>query len=662
VQFDKNTVVETDFQTIVDSIPQIVWVTRGDGFNELFSRRWYEYTGLTAAESHDDGWGAVLHPDDLARTEELWQQSLATGDPFDIEYRFRRHDGVFRWFFGSARALRDATGTVVRWFGTLTDIDERIAAEQTLTFLLDASEALGGGLDLDERLDALARTIAPRLAEWCLIYMCAPNGDLTLRAIAHDNAELVQRVRDRLAHEREPFLGETVEMVMRTGASLLVPATVERLPGADVMLEHALGISSATVVPLRTGGEVIGALQLINSASGRAVTDDQRRIAEALAARAAIALDNARLFERERQIARTFQNAALPATLPNVRGVVLDASYEAASSEALVGGDWYDALRLRDGRVVLSIGDVAGHGLAAAVTMQAMRQAVRTVAHVFADPIMILDAADRTLRNESPDRIVTAFVGIYDAIEGEFRYALAGHPPPLVRRADGSVVTLESPGLPLGLRENSTDDGHAIPLGAGDLVVLYTDGVLEATRDVLEGERLLKDAVARNGDDPRYAAHRIVAHAIPQGAFDDVAVLTLGVSTAATAVRGCWSFATDDAAGAAHANAEYLDCLRAYGISDPALFYAARTVFGEMIGNAVRHAGGTIEIVFEARTEPVLHVLDRGGGFVLAPYLPSDVLAERGRGLYLVWCLTNEFNVSRRTKGGSHARAVLRTR
>ena len=657
---------DRDFQIVADSIPQMVWVTRADGYHELYNRRWYEYTGLSEAESYADGWSRVLHPDDYVRTLAIWDHSLATGDPYDIEYRFRRSDGVFRWFLGSARAARDPAGAIVRWYGTLTDIDERVAAERTLQFLLDASDALGGSLDLDRTLDALARVAVPRLAEWCLIYLRRDDGRVALRTAMHEDPDLVARIRKALAGAVDDDLDETVRLTLRSGESVLLPTTAARLlivpaaPGSTP-LPRDVGNSSAIAVPLRAGGEVIGVLHLINSASGRVATDAQRRIAEALGARASIVLDNARLFERERQIAQAFQQAALPATLPRIAGLVLDAVYEAGSAEALVGGDWYDALRLRDGRVVITVGDVAGHGLAAAVTMQAVRQALRTVTHVYADPVTILDAADRTLRTESPECIVTAFVGIYDPVEAELRYALAGHPPPLVRRADGRIETLESPALPLGLREPSSDPGHAHAIAAGDLVVLYTDGVIEATRDVIEGERRLASAIGTTPADAPDAAHRIATRSLATRASDDVAILTLGVLQVGADIVGRWTFACDDADAAHAARETFVTLLQERRKVDAGSLYAARLVFMELVGNVVRYGRGIVDIAFEDLDDPVLHVLDRGPGFVLAPHLPSDVLSERGRGLYLVWSLTSEVNVTLRSHGGAHARAVLRT-
>jgi PAS domain S-box-containing protein len=116
---------EAQFRTLSEAVPQMVWVTRPDGHHEYYNARWYEYTGLTAEQSLGRGWSGPLHPDDRGRAEARWKQSTDTGTEYEIEYRFRRADGAYRWFLGRARPERDEAGNVVRWFGTCTDIHDR---------------------------------------------------------------------------------------------------------------------------------------------------------------------------------------------------------------------------------------------------------------------------------------------------------------------------------------------------------------------------------------------------------------------------------------------------------------------------------------------------------------------------------------------------------
>ncbi len=235
--------------------------------------------------------------------------------------------------------------------------------------------------------------------------------------------------------------------------------------------------------------------------------------------------------DREHRASLAFQNAALPKRLPTVPGLTFDAMYEASGEDVFVGGDWYDAFRLLDGRVVVSVGDVIGNGLDAAVTMAAVRQAIRGAAQVFPEPAAVLDAADRALRSEQPDRIVTAFVGILDPLTLAFSYASAGHPPPMLRHPDGSVSELLAIDLPLGLR-NEHGAGHDVTavLPKGSLLVLYTDGLTESTRDVLEGERRLREVLASDGIHGSASAASTIRHAVLGAATDDVAIFTVSVS------------------------------------------------------------------------------------------------------------------------------------
>lgn len=117
---------------IADTMPQLVWTTAPDGYHDFYNRRWYEYTGLTYEQTKGVGWNAVLHPDDLQRTQEVWAKSLQTGADYEIEYRIRRHDGVYRWFLGRALPLRDEKGKITKWFGTCTDIHDQKEVEQKL--------------------------------------------------------------------------------------------------------------------------------------------------------------------------------------------------------------------------------------------------------------------------------------------------------------------------------------------------------------------------------------------------------------------------------------------------------------------------------------------------------------------------------------------------
>jgi chemotaxis family two-component system sensor kinase Cph1 len=234
------------------------------------------------------------------------------------------------------------------------------------------------------------------------------------------------------------------------------------------------------------------------------------------------------VFSREHRIADTLQRAALPGTLPQVDGLAIDAVYEAGSGEAQIGGDWYDAFVLRDERVVISIGDVSGSGVGAAATMGAARQMIRGLAQIVDNPVEILNAVDRAFRIESGNSIITAFVGFLAADRRRLTYASAGHPAPFVRHADGSIIALAAPDLPIGLRDDIAGEAAEAELAPGSVVVLYTDGLTEATRDPIEGERRLVAALSRAdfAAQPRKAAY-LYSQVLDVRPNDDVALLVV---------------------------------------------------------------------------------------------------------------------------------------
>ncbi len=374
-------------------------------------------------------------------------------------------------------------------------------------------------------------------------------------------------------------------------------------------------------------------------------------------------------FNREYRASKAFQEAALPEVLPEIAGLAFAAVYRAANHEAMVGGDWYDAFRIDDGRVILSVGDVMGSGLGAAVTMNAVRQSMRGAAQLFPDPVAILDAADRALRSERPDSIVTAFVAILDPITRSLAYASAGHPPAILRDSDGHVQMLAGSGLPLGIRAMDNDDPErtqSIDLPDPSILVLYTDGLTEITRDVLAGERRLCTFVASPAILEAANPARAIESALIDAAHDDVAIVTVlidGTSVAQRRVEGDrgthWTFPADNAERAEHVRSELGELLLARGASETDLAITG-LIWSELVGNVYRHAGGVADVVLDrSGPAPVLHVLDRGAGFTFVSRLPSSMLAESGRGLFVVSQIARDLSVVAREGGGSHARVVL---
>ncbi|MDP9105566.1 MAG: SpoIIE family protein phosphatase, partial [Candidatus Eremiobacteraeota bacterium] len=532
-------------------------------------------------------------------------------------------------------------------------------------------------LDLDATLKAVAWFTVPDMADWCQIDLRTDDGRIKTVAMAHRDPD-----KDRIAQQfvgrihLNPQAEHGSPYVIRTGK----PQLIEVIPAEIIdpavgdedesRMYHQLGVHSLIAVPLVAEGETLGMLAVLYGPSRRQYSEDDVPMLEELGRRAGLAIHKARLFEREHRAAESFQEASLPATLPKVPGLALDAFYAPGRAEAQVGGDWYDALRLVDGRVIVSIGDVAGSGLEAAVTMGNMRQIIRGIAQVHADPALMLNAADRALRLEHPDKFVTAFVGVVDTITGTLTYASAGQPPPLLRHPDGTIEPLSETGLPLGLRSNSEDiRSTTIELPDGACLLLYTDGLTEFDRMPITGERrlsaLLGEVASEGGE---HLARRLVERMLPGGiARDDVAVLVLTVRAALDRddrgrdILQRWSFDTADGRSASASRRAFAEAFadHAAAIEDVAM---AEMVFGELTSNTVRYAPGPVDVIADwSGPDPVLHVLDKGPGFRHISILPPDLLSESGRGLFIVSALTHDFRVSKGHAGGSHARAVLRT-
>jgi PAS domain S-box-containing protein len=371
--------------------------------------------------------------------------------------------------------------------------------------------------------------------------------------------------------------------------------------------------------------------------------------------------------DRDHRTSLAFQNAAMLKSLPNAPGLIFSAVYEPAEAQALVGGDWYDAFRLSDGRIVLSVGDVMGSGLAAAVTMAGVRQAIRGAAQIYADPGRVLDAADRALRSEQPDGIVTAFMAVIDPISMSLTYASAGHPAPMLRRPNGTIVELLAPDLPLGLRSErrqANPPQETIVVDPGSVLVIYTDGLTEFTHDILDGERRLRDALVEMPSIDSTDIARHVRDTVLTSSNDDVAILTVsfGSPSACGAARTelCtrWSFAIADTAAASCARRGISNALEQLGAA-PRQVTDAELIFVELLSNVMKHAQGDAEVILDLGEAPALNVIDNGPGFTFHAGLPHDDMTESGRGLYIISKLARDLNVVPRANGGSHARAVL---
>ncbi|MGA9944842.1 MAG: SpoIIE family protein phosphatase [Candidatus Cybelea sp.] len=249
---------------------------------------------------------------------------------------------------------------------------------------------------------------------------------------------------------------------------------------------------------------------------------ERRKLAEARAA-----------YEAERRIADTLQEAFLQRVLPTLSAVSFSATYVPATEEAKVGGDWYDVLQLPNDRIFLAIGDVTGHGIDAVLAMSRARQLLIRFALLDATPERVLERANSELvRGKSP--IITALSAVIDIRSGEFAYAAAGHPPPVIVEPGRAARLLEFGSLPLGVTPATEYQTHRVQTAPGAMIVLYTDGLIEHSRDLAQGEAALLEAAEAAARSPGAESAEAIRDAIfrRRSVADDVAIVTVRLSEA----------------------------------------------------------------------------------------------------------------------------------
>ena len=631
---------EDVYRTLADEMPQLVGLARADGSVFYLNRQHATFTGRDTILNAPYDWSEFVHPEDRTMLTEQWRATIASGKTLETRYRLRRHDGVYRWFLNQAVPVRGADGAIVSWIGTATDIDEHQRREDALRLAVKAGEIFASTLNTEIALQQLADTAASQLADWCGVYLFDAHGNLKPVAIAHVDPESVKFVRE---FQRRYPVGESdgIVRVARSGIPERVGPITEEM--YDVIEDpdrreraKSLKLLAIMNVPLAVGDERFGAFSLATSQGGRIFDEDDERTATMLAQRAGIALQNARLYERQRDVARTLQSAFLPASLPTLDGIELDAAYVPGARDVVIGGDWYDADVRSEGRLTFSIGDVAGHDLDAAIPMGKMRQMFRALPGFADDPAAASIVADTILRREHPDVFVTAFLGVYDPATRQLQYVNAGHPPPFIRRPDGKIERLEAAGVPLGLSQFDPPQTRSAHLAPASLLVAFTDGLIEIDRDIDAGELKLASALQH----PAFAICSTPATLVraligTDRAPDDIAILTIRNSGGAD-----WSFDARDADAARSARRGFVERLASWRIAHE-IVSAAEVVLGELLGNVVRYTPGAVDVsVNRLLDKIVICVLDRGPGLRWAASRPADT-SETGRGLYLVEAFSN---------------------
>ncbi|WP_345964110.1 SpoIIE family protein phosphatase [Streptomyces sp. BRB040] len=569
---------------------------------------------------------------------------------------------------GSVATLRDTT--------ELAAVSGRAeVARARLTLLYDAGVRIGTTLDVTRTAEELAEVAVPRFADVAAV-------DL-LEAVQKGQEPTVEAWgrmrRTALCGGAEtpalPPAGKLVTVAPGTAADRALEsgrAVAETVPhdivgpppgdpgpgpgpgpdgdrGPDpdpdrvrAMPEH--GLRSLVTVPLRARGATLGMVHFWRAGDAPAFEEDDLSLAEELAARAAVAVDNARRFTREHAMAVTLQRSLLPRGVPEQNA--LEAAWRYLPAEAGVGGDWFDVIPLPGSRVALVVGDVVGHGLHAAATMGRLRTAVHNLSALdlppdellaYLDDLVIrIDADERTDDEPGEGAGVTGatcLYAVYDAVTGACTMARAGHPAPVVVLPDGTVDSPRVPvSPPLGLNGVPFETAE-LRLAEGSKLVLYTDGLIEdRNRDIDTGLALLHGALRDVADrTPEETCQTVLDTMLPEHPLDDIALLVAGTRLLDPSQVARWDVPSDPRA-VAGVRRECARRLREWGLEEAA--FTLELILSELLTNAIRYGTEPIGVRLLHDTTLTCEVSDAGSTSPRVRRAAST--DEGGRGLFLV--------------------------
>jgi PAS domain S-box-containing protein len=607
--------------------------------------------------------------------ERCMRQVLDTGEPAHRE-TYRRVPGETRehaWSV-SVSPLKDQAGrTQAVWIGAL-DITEQYGARQRLTMLNEAGTRVGTTLDVTQTAQELADIVVPRLADLAVIDLldAVLNGDepspgpltgtIALRRVAHQSIfggvpEAVIKPGDVEIHP-ESFPSAHC---LATGKAVLTGAddptflwSTGHNPARAATIRK-FGIHSVLSVPIRARGVTLGVAVFLRGHRPEPFEQDDVLLAEEFTARAALSLDNARRYTRERTTALALQRSLLPQRLPRQSAVEVASRYLPASTQLGVGGDWFDVIPLSGARVALVVGDVVGHGIHASATMGRLRAAVRTLADIDLPPDELLTRLDDLVGRLSADGSAdadaddgddaendigaTCLYAVYDPVSRRCSLARAGHPLPALVTPDGTASFLDLPaGPPLGLGGLPFESSE-IELPAGSILALYTDGLIESRHhDIDLGFERLRRALTRQEQSLETTCDNVLEAVLHDRPVDDVALLIARTYALDSDQVATWDLPADPAI-VADTRRKVAARLADWGLHDAA--FTTGLVVSELVTNAIRHAESPIQLRLIRDRTLICEVSD---GSSIAPHLRrARAFDEGGRGLLLVSHLTQRW-------------------
>ncbi|WP_051837425.1 SpoIIE family protein phosphatase [Streptomyces sp. NRRL WC-3742] len=546
-------------------------------------------------------------------------------------------------------------------------LDEARAAQQRLSLLNEATARIGTTLDLHRTARELVEVVLPRFADFVTVDLrdtvlggeepgpVPADGAVLMRAVAvgdvtggdgaltvtadqvGESSQSAQVYAESLRTRRSILISEVTEADMRRIAAS--PDRVE--PGLSA------GVHSYLMVPLVARGVVLGGAEFIRTRNPVPFGPEDRSLAEELVSRTALAIDNARLYRRERDTALMLQRSLLPQEIHRTLGLEIAYRYLPSSVVSEVGGDWFDVVPLAAGRVALIVGDVMGHGIRAAATMGQLRTVARTLITLDLDPARVMYRLDEATTALGEGQFATCVCVVYDPADRSCTAACAGHLPPVVADTEGRADLVElPPGAPLGVGGVPFDSAE-FTLPEEAILTLYTDGLVERRgHDLDEGLQLLCRTVADRRRTLEQTCDAVLTRLTGPTSEDDIAVLMAQVRPAG-ADRIASLPLTGDREMVAHSRRFARETLESWGLG--ALADWAELLTSELITNALVHAGSPTQLRLFCNRTLTVEVADRESEVPRMRRAHTE--DEGGRGIHLVNELAHRWG-SRRTRNG----------
>ncbi|MEV6023963.1 SpoIIE family protein phosphatase [Streptomyces sp. NPDC052036] len=408
-------------------------------------------------------------------------------------------------------------------------------AHERLGLLYEASIVIGATLDAKQTAQELVRVLVPRFADFVTVDLALPV--LLVDESLADHGAWARRVALGGVRDAPPLDPVGSQIALATASATFVPdlrtsSVWQAHHGQQARELLDYGMHSLIIAPLYSRRALVGAVGFWRAENPSPFAEDELSDAGEIAAKAAVAIDNALRYAREHDTALTLQRSMLPRSFNPPGGIEIAHRYLPASEASEVGGDWYDVAAMTADRAALAIGDVMGHGIPAAAVMGQMRSTLRALARLDLPPDQLLHHLDQTMEDLDGSILATCLYGVCDAAANCCRLARAGHPPPALITPDGTARLIDLPsGAPLGIGGISYTTTE-IPVAPGTVLVLYTDGLVEAREHDLD-ERLEELTRLLAGTHPSLdeLADTLINRLAPTPAQDDIALLIARVGT-----------------------------------------------------------------------------------------------------------------------------------